>query len=102
MLLLETPAKIEVFESQWSEEFVSAADQMPGVRRVAVSRIHAGLSEQVEYHLMHEFNFEEAFSRRRATASPQGQEAGKLLVEFASDGFGLYFAEHWEDHSQRE
>ncbi len=101
MLLFRRPMDVEMFETRWSHDFVGAAEKMPEIRRVTVSRIHGGIAKGVDFHLVHEFYFENAESMRRAMASPNGQKAGKILMSFAADIVTLCFAEHWEDDCAR-
>ena len=101
MLLFRRPIDVEAFETRWSHDFVRAAEKMPGIRRVTVSRISGGISQAVDMHLVHEFYFDNAESMRRAMASPDGQKAGKILMSFAADIVTLCFAEHWEDDCAR-
>lgn len=101
MLIFRRPKDVATFEARWSHDFVRAAEKMPGIRRVTVSRINGGLSDVVDFHLVHEFYFDNAESMRRAMASTNGQEAGRILMSFAADIVTLCFAEHWEDNLER-
>jgi uncharacterized protein (TIGR02118 family) len=101
MLLFRRPMDVETFETRWSHDFVRAAEKMPEIRRVTVSRINGGLSNATDLHLVHEFYFDNFRSLRRAMASPNGQKAGKILMSFAAETVTLCFAEHWEDDCAR-
>jgi uncharacterized protein (TIGR02118 family) len=101
MLIFRRPKDLAAFETRWSHDFVRAAEKMPGIRRVTVSRINGGLSDNVDFHLVHEFYFDNAESMRRAMASEKGQKAGNILMSFAADIVTLCFAEHWEDDLER-
>ncbi len=70
---------------------------MPGLRRVAVSRVHGRLVERTRIHLIHEFFFEDESALQRALASPEGQAAGQALMRFASQDVTLVTAEHLEE-----
>lgn len=96
-LIFKRPVDQVGFESRWSQEFVPKAEAMPGLRRVAVSRVYGSPSEDVDLMLMHEFFFDDAESLRRAMASPQGQTAGKTLMAIAADFVTICFAEHMEE-----
>lgn len=85
------------FEARWSEEFVPRAESMPGIRKVSVSRIYASVTGQPDLHLVHEFFFDDAEAVQRAMASPDGQQAGKALIDIAGDRVRLFFAEHLEE-----
>ena len=97
MLLFRRPTSIEGFETAWSAEFVPAAEQMPGIRRVAVSRAVESLAGPADLYLVHEFFFDSLASARQAMASAAGQAAGRALMSFASENVTLCFAEHLEE-----
>jgi uncharacterized protein (TIGR02118 family) len=101
MLIFRRPMDVETFETRWSHDFVGAAEKMPDIRRVTVSRISGGVSNAGDVYLVHEFYFDDAESMRRAMASGHGQKAGKLLMGFAADIVSICFAEHWEDDCVR-
>jgi uncharacterized protein (TIGR02118 family) len=84
-------------ESQWSEEFVARTEQMPGLRRVSVSRVVGGPGGALDLHLVHELFFDDLQALENALASEQGQEAGKALISFAKDNVSVYFARHLEE-----
>ncbi len=84
-------------EERWSQEFVPLADKMPGLRRIALSRIKERPDGLVDLHMVHELYFDDLDALRRAMASPEGQAAGHALMAFASGRVNLYFAEHRED-----
>ena len=84
-------------EERWSREFVPLADKMPGLRRIALSRIKERAGGLVDLHMVHELYFDDLVALRHAMASPEGQAAGRALMAFASGKVDLYFAEHRED-----
>lgn len=84
-------------ETKWSHEFVPRAEKMPGIRRVAVSRVAGSPSGQVDISLIHEIYFDDLKSLTRALASPEGQEAGRALMSFASDNVTVCYAEHLQE-----
>jgi uncharacterized protein (TIGR02118 family) len=95
--LIRPPADALEFETRWSQDFVRLAESMPGLRRVAVSRVTGGLTEKVELHMVHEFFFDNARAVREAMASPEGQAAGRALMAFGGEYITLCFAEHLEE-----
>ena len=101
MLLFRQPTDVVEFETRWSHSFVRAAERMPGLRRVALSRIIGGPFGEVDLHLVHEFYFDDAQAMRDAMASQEGQDAGKALMSFAAEEVTLCFAEHLEDDLKR-
>lgn len=96
-LIFHKPEDPLAFETRWSEEFVPRAEKMPGIRRVAVSRVTGSLDEDVDIHLVHEFFFDDAEALRLAMASPEGQSAGRALMEIAGPYLTLFFSEHLEE-----
>ncbi len=97
MVLFGRPSNLGDFEDYWSGRFVPLAERMPGLRRVAVSRVHGSQGGKVDLHLMHEFYFDNEDALRRALASPEGQAAGDALMSFAGGYAALCFAEHLEE-----
>jgi uncharacterized protein (TIGR02118 family) len=85
------------FESRWSHEFVPLAERMPGVRKVAVSRVLGGLSPQSDTVLIHELYFEDRGALETGMASSPGQKAGETLMDIAGDSVEILFSEHRED-----
>ena len=96
-LLFRRPADLPVFETRWSEEFVPLGERLPGLRRISVGRVAGGPEGAGDLHLIHEFYFDDAASLQRALASPQGQAAGRALMEIASDVVSLWYVDHLEE-----
>ena len=97
MVIFRTPTDVPVFESRWSEEFVPRAEQMPGLRRVILSRVMGGPAGLTDIHLVHEFIFDDVDAVQAAMVSPEGQAAGRALMGFAAPYVSLCFAEHLEE-----
>lgn len=97
VVLVWSPPSNEDFEVKWSEQFVPLAEQMPGIRRVAVSRPYGAADDRKRPYLMHEFFFDDRLALREALASPAGQQAGAALMEFAGDYAQVVLAEHLEE-----
>lgn len=97
MVIFHQSGDMSELERQWSETFVAQAEQMPGLRRVAVSRVSGRLIEQTRIHLIHEFFFDDEPALRRALTSPEGQAAGEALMRFAARDVTLLMAEHLEE-----
>jgi len=96
LLFKKTDDPLEL-ERLWSERFVKRAERMPGLRRVAVSRVVGGPEPGDDLHLIHEFYFDDMAALQEAMGSPEGQEAGKALMSFAAGAVKVYFAEHLEE-----
>ncbi|MGD2161694.1 MAG: EthD family reductase [Anaerolineales bacterium] len=84
-------------ETQWSGRFVPLAERMPGIRRVTVTRVLGGASEASEFHMIHEFYFDDLPALQRAMASEEGQKAGQALMSFAENSATILLAEHLEE-----
>lgn len=97
VLQFRQPGNLVDFETRWSNEFVAAAESMPGIRRVALTRYSRCIAGDQSLYLTHEFFFDNADSALQALASPEGQTAGKALMSFASDLTSVYIAEHLEE-----
>ena len=97
MLLFRRAEDTLEMERRWSEHFVRRAERMPGLRRVAVSRVVGAPGPGGDLHMVHEFYFDDLAALRAAMASAEGQEAGRALMSFAADSVQIYFAEHLEE-----
>lgn len=84
-------------EERWSQEFVPLAEKMPGLRRIAVSRIVERPNGLIDTQMVHELFFDDLEALRNAMVSDEGQAAGRALMSFASGRVNMYLAEHRED-----
>ena len=84
-------------EERWSQAFVPLAEKMPGLRRIAVSRIKERADGLIDTHMVHELYFDDLEALHDAMLSAEGQAAGRALMSFASGRVSLYLAEHLED-----
>ena len=97
MVLFRRPPDLAGFEARWSEEFLPLGEKLPGLRRVSVGRILGGPDGPSDWHLIHEFYFDDAAALSRALASSEGQAAGSALMAFAADWVTLCYVEHLEE-----
>lgn len=97
MLLFEKPDDVLEFEKNWSENFVATAERMPGIVRVAVTRVYGSPTGESKLHMVHEFFFKDSQSLQAAILSEEGQRAGQALLSFASGLVTIVFAEHLEE-----
>ncbi len=88
---------LDFIEHRWSHEFVPLAERMPALQRVSISRVTKSISPEADVHLIHELFFDSLEDLDQAMKSEVGQQAGRLLMEFASQAVQVYFAEHAED-----
>lgn len=85
------------FHNFWPR-FLHAAENIPGLRKEATSRISQVLYGDVQYALIHELFFDSLTSLQAGLASQPGQEAGKLLQEMTGGRVKLLIADHSEDN----
>ncbi len=96
VILIEQPDDWSVFDSTWPQ-FLHQAEQMPGLRREATSRVDATLYGSHTYSMMHELFFDAPETAQQAMASPPGREAGRLLQHMTQGRMALFLADHKED-----
>jgi len=96
VILIEQPDDWPVFDSTWPQ-FLHQAEQMPGLRREATSRVDATLYGSKSYSLMHELFFDALDDAQQAMMSPPGREAGRLLQTMTQGRMALFLADHKED-----
>jgi len=96
VILIHRSPQAETLERRWSDGFVPAAERLPGLRRVVVTRPVGAPASTPRFQLIHELFFDDLDSLQAAMTSPDGQAAGRALMEFASAEAELFFAEHLE------
>lgn len=84
------------FNAYWPR-FLHAAENIPGLRREATSRVTKVLYGDVSYAMVHELFFDSMTTLQSGLASPSGMEAGKLLQEMTGGRVKLLIATHSED-----
>lgn len=77
--------------------FLKAAENMPGLRREATSRVNQVLYGEVQFGLIHELYFDSLPALQLGLASEPGKEAGRLLQEMTGGRVQLLVADHSED-----
>lgn len=96
VIAIEQPEDWAVFDETWPQ-FLHAAEQMPGLRREATSRVEVTLFGSNAYTLVHELFFDSSDAAQQAMISPSGRETGRLLQVLTRGRMTLYLAEHNED-----
>lgn len=97
VILIEPPIDADIFEQHWPE-FLHLVEEMPGLRREAISRIDHHLFGSTPYFQMHELFFDTLSAAEQALSSPTGQAAGGLLQTLTGGRMALFFADHKEDN----
>ncbi len=78
--------------------FLHAAEDMPGLRREATSRVNQVLFGDLQCALIHELYFDTLPALQLGLASESGKEAGRLLQEMTGGRMRLLIADHSEDN----
>ncbi len=85
------------FEEQWAMHFRPLAEQMPGLRRVAVGHVVGSPNGKTEYTRFHEFYFDSREALDRALTSEVGVKAGRALMGFAGKSVEILFLDVFEE-----
>lgn len=97
VILMEPPEDWAAFDDTWPQ-FLHHAENMPGLRREATSRVDAFLYGERAYALMHELFFDSLEEARQAMTSAEGRQAGRVLQAISRGRMVLFFADHHEDN----
>ncbi len=95
IILIESTSTPD-FHIYWPR-FLHAAENMPGLRREATSRVNQLLYGDLQCTLVHELFFDSLTALQAGLASESGKEAGRLLQEMTSGRVRLLIADHSED-----
>jgi uncharacterized protein (TIGR02118 family) len=97
IILFGRPSDSIAFLTGW-QAFLLMAEQMPGLRREAVSLIEEVIYGDDKPHpfKIHEFYFDDRAALDAALASDAGQQAGEWLHQFTGGNFSLLTAPHQE------
>lgn len=96
MILIEPQDDWLQFEQQWPE-FLKLAEQMPGLRREAASRVDRLLYGHYHVAYQHDLYFDSMQAAMDAMASKEGQKAGEVLQRITKGNVTLLIAQHLED-----
>ena len=96
VILFEPVENPDEFETRWPK-FLKLAEEMPGLRREAFSRVTHFLYGQPTYTQVHELFFDNQAAAEFALESTAGQLAGQLLQQMTNGRINLFIAEHKED-----
>jgi uncharacterized protein (TIGR02118 family) len=91
--LYKKPANIQEFDQHYFDTHLPLAAQIPGLKRVEVSKISGSPAGESEYHLIAEMYFENMDALKAGMSSPEGKASGKDLMSFAKDVVYMMFAE---------
>jgi hypothetical protein len=96
IILIESTATPD-FHVFWPR-FLHSAENMPGLRREATSRVSHVLYGELQCALVHELFFDSFPALQAGLASAPGKEAGQLLQEMTGGRVHLLIADHTEDN----
>ncbi|OGN93083.1 MAG: hypothetical protein A2Z71_04760 [Chloroflexi bacterium RBG_13_50_21] len=96
LIILVESTSTPGFHDLWPR-FLHAAENIPGLRREATSRISQVLYGDEQYALVHELYFDSYAALQSGLASTSGQEAGRLLQDMTGGKLKLLIADHSED-----
>jgi len=102
IILLGSP---EQFSSEYTEaynDFLIGLDQLPGLRRKAVSSVFGGMGGRTPYSMIIEAAFDSREALEQALTSPAGVHAGQLLIQFAGRQATALFVDTLEEAYQDE
>ncbi|NJD58084.1 MAG: hypothetical protein C3F13_02470 [Anaerolineales bacterium] len=95
IILVESTATPD-FHVFWPR-FLHAAEDIPGLRREATSRVSQVIYGELACSMIHELYFDSYAALKLGLASESGQEAGRLLQEMTGGTVKLIIADHSED-----
>jgi hypothetical protein len=96
VILIEGPDIPPDFDALWPQ-FLHQAEQMPGLRSEATSRVTHTLFGSTRYSLMHELFFDTLDDLQTAMASLPGKQAGQLLQQMTGGRLALWVGDHNQD-----
>jgi len=95
IILIESTATPD-FHLTWPR-FLHTAENIPGLRREATSRISQVIFGDLQCAMIHELYFDSYAALHSGLASEAGKEAGRLLQEMTGGKVRLLIADHSED-----
>lgn len=95
VILIESTAD-PAFNQNWPQ-FLHHAERIPGLRRESSCRVTQVLFGDVRVDMIHELYFDSLDAMQQGMASPDGQQAGRLLQAMTGGRMTLLFAVHNED-----
>ena len=96
LIILVESTSIPAFHTYWPR-FLHAAENIPGLRREATSRINQVLYGDVQFALVHELFFDTLPALQAGLSSQPGKEAGRILQDMTGGNVKLLIADHSED-----
>jgi hypothetical protein len=96
VILVDEVDSLPSFDEGWPE-FLSLAEQMPGLEREATSRVDRVVFGKSDCSLIHELFFDSLEALRQGMNSAPGLQAGQVLQKLTQGKLTLLIADHKED-----
>lgn len=77
--------------------FLIAVDKLPGLRKKGVNTVYGATGGVIPYHMVIEAYFDSRTALEKALMSPEGVNAGQLLLKFAGPDTINLFADVLEE-----
>ncbi|MBS4028848.1 MAG: EthD family reductase [Ignavibacteriales bacterium] len=91
--LYRKPADAAAFDEHYDKTHTPLVLQMPGLRKLEITRITGAPIGESKYYLVAEMYFDSVDAMNAANASPQGRATAKDLMNFAADLVTLFYGE---------
>jgi len=91
--LYRKPANPAEFDRYYAEVHTSLVLKMPGLRKLAVSKVKPGVVGETQYHLIADMYFNDMPALQAALGSPEGKATARDVGNFAKDIIELLVAE---------
>ncbi len=91
--LYKTPENKEEFDNHYDKIHTPLVMQIPGLRKLEVTKITGSPIGESKYYLMAEMYFDSVDEMNLGNASPQGKATAKDLMSFAANLVTLFYGE---------
>ncbi len=91
--LYRKPEDVEGFEKHYFGVHIPLIKQIPGLKKIEITRITGAPMGEARYHLMAEMYYDSMEEMNAANASAEGRAAVRDLMGFASDIVTLFYGE---------
>jgi len=91
--LYRKPQDIDAFDKHYDTIHTPLVLQMPGLRKLEITRITGAPIGESKFYLQAEMYFDSVDAMNAANASPQGRATAKDLMSFAADTVTLFYGD---------
>jgi uncharacterized protein (TIGR02118 family) len=96
LMILFRKSETPDFQDRYHQS-LGLLEKMPGIRRRAASVVHGSPGGVLPFGRILEFYFDDRDAMQAALRSPEGQAAGRDLIEFAQQDAVVLFADVYEE-----